>query len=265
MYQSSMGTAEREKLLGNDSSTTNDSNNKSTLFNMIARQSQNGKSKPWLIFGAILLAIYLLKPSTNFNYRYGIMFDAGSTGSRIHVYKFHADSSGSLKLDDELFEQVKPGLSSYPDDIPGATASIKGLVDKALAYIPADKHSSTPLALKASAGLRILGEEKSVPILNGVKDLLNNQPFQQLWNPEIMDGTKEAVYSWVTLNYLADSFNKHGSSAKDTFGTLDLGGGSTQIAFAPTDVTTKTNSAPENILKEKAFGKEWEVYIHSYR
>lgn len=267
MYQSSMGTAEREKLLGNDqnhSSTHESKHHTSGLFGMIARQSQNNKARQWIIFAISALVLFLLfKPSTNHDYKYGIMFDAGSTGSRIHVYKFH-EGKGGLKLDDELFEQVKPGLSSYPDDITGATASIKGLIDLAMAYIPKEKHSSTPLALKASAGLRILGEEKAVPILNGVKKMLDQQPFQQKWVPEIMDGTKEAVYSWMTLNYLADSLTKSGASASDTFGTLDLGGGSTQIAFAPSDPSTKSNADASNMLKETAFGKEWEVYIHSY-
>ena len=67
-------------------------------------------------------------------YKYGIMFDAGSTGSRIHVYKFHTGSNGDLMLDDELFQQVKPGLSSYPDDIAGAVASIQSLVDACKEY-----------------------------------------------------------------------------------------------------------------------------------
>lgn len=260
MYKSSshMGSAEREKLLG-------ENGNRAGLTGMIARQT-GGKVKQWIVGGTILLLVlFFWTSSKDYEYRYGIMFDAGSTGSRIHVYKFHEDSAGTLKLDDELFEQIKPGLSSYPDKVDGAVASIQSLIDKALAYIPADKQKNTPLALKASAGLRILGPEKSEPILNGVDKLLGQQtPFRQLWHPEIMDGTKEAVYSWVTLNFLADVLAKKGSTAKDTFGTLDLGGGSTQIAFAPSQASTKSSAPDGWVVKEKAFGKEWEVYIHSY-
>lgn len=48
---------------------------------------------------------------------YGIMFDAGSTGSRIHIFKFKQANDGQpFHLLDEKFEQVKPGLSSYAEN-----------------------------------------------------------------------------------------------------------------------------------------------------
>ncbi|MEE6474794.1 hypothetical protein FKM82_010501 [Ascaphus truei] len=47
---------------------------------------------------------------------YGIMFDAGSTGTRIHVYKFSRAPNGAPILDHETFEALKPGLSAYADD-----------------------------------------------------------------------------------------------------------------------------------------------------
>nr|XP_020022333.1 ectonucleoside triphosphate diphosphohydrolase 5 isoform X4 [Castor canadensis] len=47
---------------------------------------------------------------------YGIMFDAGSTGTRIHVYTFVQKIPGQLPyLEGEIFESVKPGLSAFVD------------------------------------------------------------------------------------------------------------------------------------------------------
>lgn len=253
MY-SNMSTAEREKL-----------GNRSPYSGFKIPRA----ARPYVVFVSCALVVLLFMHSSKtdgFNdqqYKYGIMFDAGSTGSRIHVYKFLV-TSGGLDLKDELFRQVKPGLSSYPDDVAGAKASIQGLLDEALTYIPQNQHSETQVALKASAGLRILGEEKSIPILNGVGDLLNNSAFttNPLWNPEIMGGDKEAVYAWVTLNYLSKAIG-HGDITS-TFGTLDLGGGSTQIAFAP-KLSSTVESAPSGYMtSEKVFGHDFNVYIHSY-
>ena len=52
------------------------------------------------------------------NIFYTIVFDAGSSGSRIHVYQF-TRKNGKLEMLYELFEQVKPGLSSYAADVNG--------------------------------------------------------------------------------------------------------------------------------------------------
>ena len=65
---------------------------------------------------------------------YSVIFDAGSTGSRIHVYTF-SRASGKLELLDELFEQVKPGLSSYENDIDGGVDSIKQLLCHSIAQL----------------------------------------------------------------------------------------------------------------------------------
>lgn len=48
--------------------------------------------------------------------QYAVIIDAGSTGSRVLAYEFHLGYlDNRLVLDKELFEQVKPGLSSYHD------------------------------------------------------------------------------------------------------------------------------------------------------
>ena len=72
--------------------------------------------------------------------RYAVVLDAGSTGSRVHVFKFElvANKPGELKLISDTFEQLKPGLSSFPDSPEQAAASLKPLLDTALKTVPAD-------------------------------------------------------------------------------------------------------------------------------
>ncbi|CAL4060582.1 unnamed protein product, partial [Meganyctiphanes norvegica] len=47
---------------------------------------------------------------------HAVVIDAGSTGSRVLAFTFFKSlTDNSLKLHDELWHQVKPGLSSYAD------------------------------------------------------------------------------------------------------------------------------------------------------
>lgn len=174
--------------------------------------------------------------------QYAIMMDAGSTGSRIHVYKFNYCSS-SPELEFEHFDHIEPGLSAYGADATRAAASLKPLLDKAMSIVPTSLQSCTPISLKATAGLRLLGAEQSAAIIQAVRQLLTTAyPFPIADGPpvdgtpstrgvEIMDGREEGVFAWITVNYL---LNLIGSpSGARTAAVLDLGGGSTQIVFEP--------------------------------
>jgi apyrase len=76
--------------------------------------------------------------------RFAVVFDAGSTGSRVHVFKFEVEN-GSLQLVSDTFEQLKPGLSAYPDDPEAAAASLKPLLDVAMKTVPGDLQVSVIL------------------------------------------------------------------------------------------------------------------------
>ncbi|KAK6459622.1 golgi guanosine diphosphatase [Scheffersomyces xylosifermentans] len=164
---------------------------------------------------------------------YVVMIDAGSTGSRVHVYSFNTCVSPP-KLLAEKFEMLKPGLSSFDTDTKGAAASLDPLLKVALDTVPEAKRSCTPVAVKATAGLRLLGKEKSDNILAEVRSHLENDyPFAVVPGDgiSIMEGRDEGVYAWITTNYLLGNI---GSSEKiPTAAVFDLGGGSTQIVFEP--------------------------------
>lgn len=49
---------------------------------------------------------------------------------------FQVDANGLLDLDTDTFEQLKPGLSAYPDDPAAAAASLDPLLKTALTVVP---------------------------------------------------------------------------------------------------------------------------------
>eukprot|EP00050_Salpingoeca_kvevrii_P007607 m.297309 g.297309 ORF g.297309 m.297309 type:complete len:457 (+) comp13589_c0_seq1:1001-2371(+) len=171
---------------------------------------------------------------------YGIMIDAGSTGSRIHVYRFRR-MEDELVLETEIFKQLKPGLSSYKDDPNQAAQSLAPLIDVAMRAVPESHRSMTPINLKATAGLRLLGVAEAEAILVATRQYLRSLPFYYdvADAVEIMDGLDEALYGWVTINYLKSWLAE---SPTKTAVILDLGGGSTQIALSSTDVSLRSAS-----------------------
>lgn len=204
------------------------------------------------------IILSVLKPQ----YVYGIMFDAGSTGSRVHVFKFKKVAPGKpFEFVEELFEKVQPGLSAYANEPKKAADSLRGMLDKAKKYIPKDLWATTPIALKATAGLRKLKEEEADNILNEIQQLFVEYPFKQENDSVvIMEGTDEGVFSWFTVNYYSGVL---GEPSQMT-GVMDLGGGSTQITFTPNDPNTISSAPPDYIIDKNILGKMTKIYTHSY-
>lgn len=196
------------------------------------------------------------------DYEYVVMIDAGSTGSRVHVYSFDTSVSPP-KLINEEFKMLKPGLSSYDTDAVGAAESLDPLLTIAMDTIPKDKHSCSPVAVKATAGLRLLGQAKSDAILKEVRRHLEKDfPFPVVSGNgiSIMDGSDEGVYAWITTNYL---LNNIGSAKKlDTAAVFDLGGGSTQIVFEP--VSGEKVLEGEHKYNIEFGGRKFTLYQYSH-
>lgn len=189
-----------------------------------------------------------------------MVFDAGSTGSRVHVYRFAANPEGAVLLD-ELFEQLKPGLSAHAEDPAGAADSLQPLLDAALGRVPATDRSSTVVTLRATAGLRMLPGGQADAILAEVRNKLRTSGFKfEDANVSILDGADEGAYGWVAVNYLLGNMGK---SVDGTVGVTDLGGGSVQVVYALSDEDAK--GAPEGYVKDiRGGGRTYKVYQHSY-
>ncbi|KAK5167720.1 Guanosine-diphosphatase [Saxophila tyrrhenica] len=182
------------------------------------------------------------------------------------------------ELEDEVFEQTAKkkggsGLSSYGSDAEGAARSLDVLLDVALKHVPEKIRSCTPVAVKATAGLRKLGTEKSNAILKAVRTRLEMvYPFPvvsgEQGGVEVMDGKFEGVYAWITTNYLLGKIG--GPDKTPTAAVFDLGGGSTQIVFEPTFRQAADGGMPDKMEEgdhkyDLNFGgRQFSLYQHSY-
>lgn len=136
---------------------------------------------------------------------YTVVFDAGSTGNRVHVFKFQSSPSGP-KLLNEVFHAMKPGFRDVASDAQKAADLLDPLLVTALKSVPPGQRKSTKLTLRATAGLRLLpeGPEAAQAIMDAVKTKLQGTEFVV---PDeyvtILDGSDEGAYGWIAVNYLS--------------------------------------------------------------
>ncbi|CAK9185733.1 unnamed protein product, partial [Ilex paraguariensis] len=173
-------------------------------------------SVPLLLISFVLFLMPIRSPSDSMNSRnrkfspdylgtssssrsYAVIFDAGSSGSRVHVFCFdeHLDLI-PIGKDLELFLQLKPGLSAYAKDPKAAASSLLSLLQKAESTVPRELRHTTPVRVGATAGLRQLEGDASDRILQAVRDFLKNKSTLKSkadW-VTVLDGTQEGAYQW---------------------------------------------------------------------
>ncbi|KAF8398627.1 hypothetical protein HHK36_017558 [Tetracentron sinense] len=142
---------------------------------------------------------------------YAVIFDAGSSGSRVHVFCFDEDLNlVPIGNDLELFVQKKPGLSAYASNPQLAADSLQSLLEQAERVVPKELRYKTPVRVGATAGLRALEGDTSDRILQAVRDFLKDKSALKS-KPEwitVLDGTQEGAFQWVccvTLSWFTSS------------------------------------------------------------
>lgn len=118
---------------------------------------------------------------------------------------------------------------------------LKGLVDHALDIIPKDQVEDTPIFLMATAGMRLLPKVQQSALTREICSYLRSNTEFSLpdcdLQIQVIPGETEGLYGWIATNYLLGGFDhpeehEHGKG-HNTYGFLDMGGASAQIAFAP--------------------------------
>lgn len=115
------------------------------------------------------------------NKKYGVIIDGGSTGTRIHVFKYEV-RGGDLLVDFSekglVSMRVNPGLSAYAEDPDGAGGAVAQLVEFAQRNVPAEQWAEADIRLMATAGMRLLQKGDQEKILNVCRRVLRASGFR---------------------------------------------------------------------------------------
>jgi Golgi apyrase len=148
------------------------------------------------------------------------------------------------------------GISSFAENPKGVSEYLQPFLDYTRTHLPPSVEIDTPIFLLATAGMRLLTQEQQVEILEETCHFFKTQSNFRIDSPSsagpcgssirIITGEEEGLFGWLSVNYLMDGFTGH-SQDRTTYGFLDMGGASTQIAFEPS-LAERNN--PENNLIE---------------
>ncbi|KAL7412451.1 nucleoside phosphatase family-domain-containing protein [Mrakia frigida] len=281
--------------------------------------------------------------STFTSRRYALVIDAGSSGSRMQIYSWkdpraereevRASSSGTAsdpkgkgRQQEDLSKlrrlprvergvkegsgdwqkKVEPGLSTLalaPISHSAVSSYLSPLLAHAKASIPPSLHSSTPVYILATAGMRLLPPETSDALIQASCDVLRQEfPFRvENEGPEgpcggsvrVISGEEEGLWGWVAVNYLMDGFgdpnalepttetveeeddpyfatsssSSLSTAAPSTYGFLDMGGASTQIAFSPSPQEAASHRSSLSSVKLRLLSGEdmdFSVFVASW-
>jgi Golgi nucleoside diphosphatase len=197
---------------------------------------------------------------------HGMVVDAGSSGSRLHLYEWEPRVLKSAKdveaavsgrklsfpgTETRWTERLSPGISTFytiesQEELEKTIAEyLEPLISfaKTVLHEKAEDFSKFRIYLRATAGMRMLEAEDRARIIGAVRKLFANDTYCPFYfedeQARTLSGEEEAIYDWLGVNFLTSNGgilrDSAGSgtvtSPKHTFGALDLGGASTQISF----------------------------------
>lgn len=203
--------------------------------------------------------------------RYGVILDAGSSGTRLHIYEWKDPKKAAKGASEEELrslpklvtkkkwtKKIRPGVSTFGDKVKDVGPDhLQSLVDHALDVIPSDKVQDTPIFLMATAGMRLLPQVQQTALTNEICSYLRQNTRFSLPDCElhvqVIKGETEGLYGWIASNYLLGGFDhpdkhQHGKG-HHTYGFLDMGGASAQIAFAPNATEAQKHANDLKLLR----------------
>ncbi len=177
------------------------------------------------------------------------IIDAGSSGSRLHIYEVKYGNSISEIYPSNAEEKTASKgralstVANHPD-------SVRAYYNSMTSCYTTTDTAHIPLYILATAGMRLEEQSKTEGIYGKLRSIGQANGFN-LQNAMTISGRYEGLYAWIAVNY------ENGTLTSSPKGIIEVGGASMQLAFA----TTSTTLPADNSIQRTGWGT---IYSKSY-
>lgn len=181
-----------------------------------------------------------------------VVVDAGSTGSRIHLYAYDFDSnSNPIQINELWSKKLKPGLSTIEPQQKVIDAYLTALFDQAPVQ-------NAPVYFYATGGMRLLSYPSQQLYYQLLHEWFEKQTQWTLIEAKTITGVEEGVYGWLMMNYELGTLS---SSDKPLVGLMDMGGASVQITYPVQDIDMINQ---QDLVQLDLYGRHFSLFAHSF-
>lgn len=196
--------------------------------------------------------------------------------ARLNASSQELHSLPKLKTKKKWTKKIHPGISTFGESpMQVGPDHLKELIDHASKYVPEKQVADTPVFLMATAGVRLLPEMQRNALLAEICAYTRAHSHFSLPDCDLhiqtIPGETEGLYGWVAANYLLGGFDKPGDhehgNGHHTYGFLDMGGASAQIAFAPNTTEATKHANDLKLLRMRTLDgapSEYKVFVATW-
>lgn len=180
--------------------------------------------------------------------------DAGSTGSRIHLFATSPGHDKAIQIQEIWVNRIKPGIASLDAN----TETMKQYVHALMQAAP-KQTAPVPVYFYATAGMRMLSYPKQQQVYQLLKNSFQSVSGYHLVEARTITGKEEGLFGWLAANYELGALND--TPNHDLVGVMDMGGASVQVSF-PIQNTDGINA--QDLVQVKVGGKNIQLFVHSF-
>ncbi len=179
-----------------------------------------------------------------------MVIDAGSTGTRLHVYAYDATTK-PVTINECYVKKITPGLAKINEN---ATA-VEAYLEELFQQVPAQH---MPVYFYATGGMRLRTPAAQDYYYQLIQAWFAQHPQWAVHDVRTISGQEEGLFDWLALN---KQLNRLENADRPLVNVMDLGGASVQMVFP---VESNEYVPASDAITIELPGRSVKLFDHSY-